>query len=69
MKDTFKKFYTTTSEEAKKLVLEIKTQAEILENLFDKIKSREMAVAHTNLEQAVMWAAKAVFNDKELNNL
>lgn len=69
MKDTFKKNYTATSQEAKDLVMEIKTQADVLEALFDKLKSREMSIAHTHLEDAIMWASKAVFNDKKLNNL
>ena len=26
---------------------------------FDKVKNREMSIAQTNLEQAMMWATKA----------
>ena len=47
------------------LIIMIKEQAEHMENLMSQVKSREMSLALTNLEQSVMWASKAIaLNDE-----
>lgn len=61
--DTFRKEYTPLTDGQKAEMEAIKTKAEELEALFNNSIPREprlMAVAKTNLEQAVMWAVKAV---------
>ena len=69
MSDTFRKDYKVLSPGASELVRECKEQAEILETFFKNIQSREMSLAMTNLEQALMWATKAiVLKDEELNH-
>lgn len=66
MIDTFRKQYNS----CKKLhdyQMEIKEIAEQLEAKFKNIgQSREISLAMTNLEQSIMWAAKALymFGDK-----
>ncbi len=65
MGDTFHKTYTELSDEQKKQVADIKDKAEELLTLFGSTedrseKSRCIALAKTNLEQAVMWAIKGV---------
>lgn len=65
MRDTFKKKYSPVTEAVGNKILGIKQAAEALESLLLDIKSREMSVALTNLEQAVMWAAKAVYLEAE----
>jgi hypothetical protein len=59
MSDTFKKVYTNQSVEIKSKIYEMKEKAEELKAFFDLINSREMSIAQTNLEQALMWATKA----------
>lgn len=61
MRDTFRKKYSPNTEATVNKVLGLKQAAEALESLMLDIKSREMALALTNLEQAVMWATKAVY--------
>ena len=71
--DTFRKEYTPLDEVQKVEVKAIKEAAEALGEHFDSAiprdqrseKSRCMAIARTNLEQAVMWAVKAVTTKKE----
>jgi hypothetical protein len=66
--DTFRKEYTPLSDEQKEQVDYIKSTAETFEAILDTYVSRDersersrcMAIARTNLEQAVMWAVKAV---------
>ena len=58
-KDTFKKVYTVMPEEIKQTIFAMKTKAEELKVFFDKLNSREMSIAQTNLEQSLMWATKA----------
>lgn len=65
MKDLFRKKYHPLSEDNAQYVLEIKEKAEELLLLFSRIKSREMSLAVTNLEQAVMWSSKAIVLDDE----
>lgn len=64
-KDTLRKVYRTLSDENKKLIEDMKDKAEELLSLYEKLKSREMSLAITNLEQASMWATKAVVLDDE----
>lgn len=59
MTDVFKKVYTVMPDEIKQTILEMKTKAEELKVFFDKVTNREMSIAQTNLEQALMWATKA----------
>lgn len=60
MSDTFRKNYHTLMPMNTNLVMEIKDKAEELEALLRQVSSREMSVAITNLETAIMWATKAV---------
>lgn len=60
--DTFKKVYTVMPDEIKRIILDLKSKAEELKEFFDNVNSREMSIAQTNLEQAVMWAVKAYVN-------
>lgn len=64
MSDVFVKEYTPLDYEQKIRVNQIKTDAEKLYESFDwaRADKRMMAIAKTNLEQAVMWAVKAVTN-------
>lgn len=59
MKDTFKKVYTEMPDQIKKQIFDMKSQAEELKLFLDGVSSREMSIAQTNLEQALMWATKA----------
>ena len=63
--DTFKKVYTELLPFYKETIFQMKTKAEELKAIFDKVNSREMAVAQTNLEQALMWATKAWVNESD----
>lgn len=57
----FRQEYRELTEEEKQRVLDIKTKAEELYELFDASTSpREMALAKTKLEESVMWAVKGV---------
>ena len=58
-KDVFKKVYTAMPDDIKATILAMKEKAEELKSFFDKISNREMSIAQTNLEQAMMWATKA----------
>jgi hypothetical protein len=61
MTDTFRKKYNSNPE-LKEFADEIKYLAEDLERHINLIKSgRERSLALTNLEQAVMWAVKAIY--------
>lgn len=59
MSDTFKKVYTVMPEEIKQTIYDMKCKAEELKAFYDKVHNREMSIAQTNLEQAMMWATKA----------
>jgi hypothetical protein len=66
MSDTFKKVYKPMKPESAVLIQATKEQAEVLEKMMLTIKSREMSLALTNLEQSLMWSTKAiVLNDKK----
>jgi hypothetical protein len=41
------------------VIFEMKRKAEELKEFYDKVQNREMSIAQTNLEQAMMWATKA----------
>lgn len=58
--DTFRKQYRPLKEENSALILQCKEKAEELQALFNKVISREMSLALTNLEQALMWSTKAI---------
>jgi len=68
MSDTFRKEYKPLSEEQKAQMTAVKEQAELLEGLFNGAlnpderseKARCIAIAKTNLEQAIMWAVKGI---------
>lgn len=62
MSDVFKKVYTIMPDDIKEHIFSMKTKAEELKVYFDTINSREMSIAQTNLEQALMWATKAWVN-------
>ncbi|MCW8457420.1 hypothetical protein OQJ16_07565 [Legionella pneumophila] len=66
--DRFRKVYKTLHQDNSSLVLEMKTKAEELDALFSLVASREMSLAVTNLEQAMMWATKAVVLQDEHTN-
>jgi hypothetical protein len=67
MQDKFRKVYKKLHEENSKLITEMKEIAEKLDSNFDYVKSREMSLAVTNLEQAMMWATKAIVLEDEKN--
>jgi len=71
--DTFRKAYTELTDLQKENVAVIKEAAVILEEEFNHAvptderseRSRCMAIARTNLEQAIMWAIKGVTTPSE----
>lgn len=66
MTDVFRKEYRLLSDSQKHAIVLIKDKASELLNLFEdssanqNIDNRAMALAKTNLEQAIMWAVKAI---------
>jgi hypothetical protein len=69
MSDVFKKVYTIMPDEIKKIIFDMKSKAEELkEGFFDKVNNREMSIAQTNFEQAMMWATKAWVNEGDKIN-
>lgn len=65
MEDTFRKNYKTLSEDQITWMNNVKKRAEDLLQAIDQpcnsdIGGREIALAKTNLEQAVMWAVKGI---------
>jgi len=60
MKDTFRKEYNPMHPKNTGLIVDIKVMAESIEEVFLKVKNREMSLAMTNLEQCIMWAIKAI---------
>ena len=69
MVDTFKKVYTVMPDDIKEMIFNMKSKAEELKIFFDKINNREMSIAQTNLEQALMWSTKAWVNQGDLENV
>lgn len=80
MSDVFRQEYTPVTEESRAKVLALKVKAQELWDLMapivtsetnadgttsgSKIDTREMALARTNLEQAVMWAVKSLTSEE-----
>lgn len=64
MSDTFRKKTAPLTEDQKIAVLGVKELAEQVETCMvrntTEQNAREMALAKTNLEQAIMWAVKAI---------
>lgn len=67
MYDTFRKVYRPLHESNAKLIVELKERFEKVEEILLKVKSREMSLALTNLEQSSMWATKAIVLADESN--
>ena len=68
MSDTFRKVYKPLNESNSALITAIKEKAEEMEALMIKVKSREMSLALTNLEQSTMWSTKAIVLEDEKNS-
>lgn len=64
MPDTFRKTFKPLTDDQKSQMNGIKSYAEQLELMINeattKENGREMAVAKTNLETAIMWAVKGI---------
>lgn len=65
MTDVFRQEYKPLSDDQKAYVDSFKEQAQHLWNRFEsaeflKPDPRKMALAKTNLEQAIMWAVKSI---------
>lgn len=67
MSDTFRKQYRQLNEKNSEMIKEMKSAFEGVEKFLVRVKSREMSLALTNLEQASMWATKAVVLEDEKN--
>lgn len=67
MTDRFRKVYKELSQSNSDLIQCIKGCAEELESVMGRVSNREMSLAITNLEQAIMWATKAIVLDDERN--
>ena len=65
MTDTFRKEYKSIPDDHSDLILTIKDMAEIVELNMRRVSNREMSIALTNLETAIMWATKAIVIDAE----
>lgn len=73
MPDTFRKVYTELDESQKEHMEVVKNTAVLLEEAFNNAvpsderseRSRCMAIARTNLEQAIMWAVKGITTQTE----
>lgn len=59
---TFRTVYRQLTEFEKNLIDSIKRDAELLEAQFNQVQpgGRELALARTKLEEAVMWAVKGI---------
>ena len=62
MSDVFRKEYKALDESQKSRINQIKNEGQKLHESFDWAEGdkRMIALAKTNLEQAVMWAVKAI---------
>lgn len=61
MADIFRKEYTELTDSKKRLVTDLKTEAERLLNMIEDVQDPRMkALAKTKLEECVMWAVKGV---------
>ncbi len=72
MTDTFRKEQKPLSDDQKSFMHQVKTAAEELERVMNMAvpleerseRSRNMAIARTNLEQAIMWAVKGITSNE-----
>lgn len=67
MSDIFRKEYVVLSSDQQEAISEVKEIAATLWRRFDfhgVFSGRELAIAKTNLEQAVMWAVKGITERK-----
>ena len=62
MADTFIKDYWTLETSQSDMIRALKDKAQELHDMMvsTQVKSREMSLAQTNLEQAMMWCTKTV---------
>jgi hypothetical protein len=61
MTDVFRKTYRELSDAEKESINTIKSMGADFLKLFDSLEqSREVSIAKTKLEEAVMWAVKAI---------
>lgn len=65
MANTFRKEYRELTDEEKAAIEELKTTAEQMEITIENAKAagknpRHLALAMTKLEEAIMWAVKAI---------
>lgn len=66
MPDTFRKEFKPLTDEQKAWMDAVKTKADELLLAIDRVRegnypgNREIALAKTNLEQAIMWAVKGI---------
>ncbi len=67
MSDTFRKDYKQLNEKNADMIKHMKIAFEQVEMFMLPVKSREMSLALTNLEQACMWATKAIVLEDEKN--
>ena len=67
MSDTFRKEYRPLNTFNADLIVKAKSLAEELETIMKRVKSREMSLALTNLEQSMMWCTKAIVLADEAN--
>lgn len=65
MSDTFRKVYKPLKQENADKIIAVKEAFEKVEEFMRTVQSREMSLAITNLEQASMWATKAIVLDDE----
>lgn len=63
--DVFRKSYQVLHPTRAELVESIKDKAAHLYGLFEYANNREMSIAKTKLEEAVMWAVKSISADPE----
>lgn len=61
MADEFRSTYRTLTAEEQRLMLDVKDKAQGLYDVLQRCtQDRLIALAKTNLEQAVMWAVKGI---------
>jgi len=65
--DLFIKYNCDLTAEVSSQIYLMKLKAEDLLSIIDSINNREMSLAKTNLEQAVMWATKAIILDSHVD--
>jgi hypothetical protein len=60
IENIFRRKYKELTDDQKKLVDDIKYQADVFYSLINQANSRETSLAKTKLEECVMWAVKGV---------